>query len=1627
MSTATVEQARVIHAVPGRMRIHLPGLASGQSWAVAARLRKLPGVERAQVSDTTQNALLHYDTRTTTENALRDQISQVMSTADFAGPSPAERQETSGWRTPQLRITPVPPRSSVIRDRRGNTSRVRIPVRGIDRNPLLARRVTEHLERQPGVVRALASPLTGRVLVEFTEHETDVDSLIANISGLDLPDLPDEDDPAHPADTAPLIQSSTRTAAALAGFGILAARRITSTGDLIVSRNAATQTANVISIMRGFPVIRNGARQLLGRNVADIAFTVPNLVALALSDNPLGLTVTGLESLRLLTEVIGRRRAWQRLESRAANLSEAQPGKIIHLETGERVPLDADIVEGTGTALDRNGLPVAVTPGAHVEAGAKLFGGPFALRLKAGKAFTTSSRPAPLKASLYDQYVQSASLLSLGFATLTGIFTRSLARMVQALVLVSPRTAIIGMEAANLDATARIARAGGIVIGSRAEREIRRPDVLLLDGARLLVDSYEIASALPLSEGADTAELVARAAAVARAAGSPWGNAFRASPAEPATNGVFDGTVASADAGGERYAISPVVDWQHIPAAVRLQQGTHLLLELRGDRQGRLAVFLLRPKLARGATDLAQTCARLGVKVGILADSESLVAREIAHRARMPVIARGAVDAIRVLQENGAYIAFASDSAHAGEAFAACDLAIGVIEPRSQLPARADVLAPDLTALAAILDTGARRDASVRDSVGFSTISNGIGVAWGIQGIGINIATRGIYGTALATLADGWLRMRGGERPPSALEGIVEPHPERWGRLDIPEVLRTLHSSENGLTSAQAEQRRQITMPKSRRNMFLPALLEQMKSPLTVIIGGSAIASLVLGSAGNAAIIGVTVVGNALVAAWQEHRVGRATEALIHMGRARARVLRDGEPVTLAAGDLVPGDILLLTAGDTITADARVIQAQNLEVDESSLTGESLSVPKMADGGTDGGRVVLEGSGITMGSGRAVVVAVGRQTRMGATAAALAGGEMQQSAIGMRLSRMVWQTLPFAAVAGTIVSASGLLRGGAPLTELMLGATIVITALPEGLPVLAQIGEAGVAHRLAMHNALVRRLSAVEALGRVDVACTDKTGTLTEGHLALTLVANATEETTLPDELSSDLHNVLLVAALASPHPDDPASMAHPTDMAVIRGAQEAGLNGRLYAHRDAELPFDPVRAYAAALVQGRLCVKGAPETLITRCSSIYSDGETRPLEAEDRQRLIEQGQHLAARGLRILLAAEGSPDMPIDDLRDLVALGFIGISDPLRPNARDAVEKCREAGIRVIMLTGDHPATARAIAREAGLLDGSGGVLTGAEIAELHNGELDQRLEHASVIARATPLDKLRIIESLQRHHHTVAMTGDGVNDAPALRLADVGVAMGKGGTEVARQTADVVLVDDDFSTLVGALVEGRSYWHNVRRALGLLVGGNLGELGMLAGASVIGLASPVSARQILGVNMITDILPGIAVALQQPENHDLAALSREGESALGAPLRNDIMRRASITALPSLAATLAAWTVGGPAQASAVAYSSMVTTQLIQTLEAGHTDEGWNGPMVSAVVGSGGILAATLAVPTLRNFFGLAIPSPFGWAVTVGATGASFALSRLFSSGVRVRPAQVRPRLPLLPAPAR
>jgi cation-transporting P-type ATPase I len=1595
----------IVHSSRGRLRVHLPLWTGKGERQIERQLVRLPGVRSVQASSLTGNVLLRYDPTRTNAGTLLAEARALRLCA--SPPDVVALSEKAN----------LPP---VVTEGSSKEGRARIAVRGLDRNPRFSRSVVQML-RQRGV-RAWAKPLTGHVLVEYDSYEHVLKGLIAMVARVELPALPGEDRPEHPLDPMPLWQGVLRAVCCALGLGFITIRQLRQPSVTMSTGHGGTETiAGIINLLHGVPTVKHHVNGWIGKDSAELLLDAVGIFTMTLSGFSLGLIVTGLEALILLDEVTARRAAWRRYEDNLDGSAGLDPGGVARLEAGATVPHAAEVIEGTGTALDQDGLPVPLSPGAIAPAGAVLSGGPFVLEIKGGNEFEPQPRPVPSPRDIYDDYRRVGGFLAMCYVAFTAVRTLSIVRTFEAALLMNPRTAVIAEGTANLAAAARALRAGTTVIGTRSDRPIRLPHVLLLDGSRLLSDGLEIAEVCTPNPAVLASEVLAVAAIISAAAGSPWGNPFPKARGAIVSGGEYNGLWATATVDGYRYSLGPPEDLDRIPAefwSKHIPSRGGYLLELRNDdEQASFGLIALRPKISGGTNRLVEVARRLGVKVKLLCRAVSLPVKVAARRAEIEILlCDNAAEAIRQKQRQGALVAFVSDNSGAAEAFAACDFAIGIGSARSgEFPARADVLAPDLRGVADLLETGRKRDRAVRDGVHLSVVANMIGATLGLRpnGLGVERASLAVYLTAISLMGAVSFRLRGGHRPTLSLAHLSDPRPERWARRSLEDVLRTLHATEHGLSSAEAADRRPTRSSHSSGDQLLISIRNQVTTPITGVLGAGACLTLVLGQPLNTALLAITTTLNVAVGVWQEREVGKAAEAIQRLSAGTARVLRDRRTVHIRATDVVAGDIVLLGPGDRVSADARMLSAAGLEVNEAALTGESLPVPKGPDEFTDFGRIVLEGSDVVVGTGRAVVVAVGRQTRLGATAAALNVGRQEYSPMGQRLSKILQIALPLSAAGGVAAGIAGLLYGGAAAGQLAVGVTTALSAIPEGLPLMAGVGQAGVANRLAARGVLVRRIAAVEALGRVDVACTDKTGTMTEGRLALRLVADLNTEVYLPGTLPEGLRQLLLTAALASPHPDAPDAVSHPTDLAVVRGAVEAGLTSEVKAPRLAEIAFDSARAFHASVVPGRLCVKGAPEKLIPRCSRVRKSNQELagsgfvdlPIDAARRNDLLDRVTGFAERGLRVLLVAEGPQATSPDDPHGLTVLGFVAISDPLRAGVPEAVRRCQLAGIRVIMLTGDHPATAKSIAREAGLLQpGNDRVLRAADMAELDPEELDEALKGVAVIARAAPLDKLHVIESLRRCGHIVAMTGDGVNDAPSLRLADVGVAMGQGGTEVARQASDVVLIDDDFATLVEALVEGRGFWRNMRIALGLLLGGNAGELGVIVGASLMGFGPPLSTVQILLVNLLTDALPALAVVLQRPQNRDLAELAREGLSALDSGLRRDVLRRGLATAVPTLGSYLFMQSTGDPAQASAVAFASVVATQLAQTLDAGRVQGAISRSVINAVGVSAGLLGTSIALPPLRNFLGLTMPSRLGW----GAIGASTVFAVLISRAI-------------------
>src|SRR5581483_3279274 len=830
----------------------------------------------------------------------------------------------------------------------------------------------------------------------------------------------------------------------------------------------------------------------------------------------------------------------------------------------------------------------------------------------------------------------------------------------------------------------------------------------------------------------------------------------------------------------------------------------------------------------------------------------------------------------------------------------AADCGIGIHEAGDAAPWGADIIATGLHDAAFLVEACEGARAASRWSARTATLGASLAAFLAFRplpGTGLRVGTA-VNGAALVTMA-------GTTRAAMALAQRPRPlprDPTPWHALDPRAALERTGSSLDGLDPAEAARRpaRQGAVPAPLR--LARDMADELVNPLTPILAVGAGLSLVTGAAIDAAMVGGVVVLNAVIGGVQQFRADEAFAALERVGARRAIVRRGGEESVVDAESLVPGDVVRLRAGDAVPADLRILSTEWLEVDESSLTGESLPVTKDAEPTfaltlADRTSMLYDGSSVAAGEALAVVVATGSATE--ARRAVAAGQQAPATGVEARLQHLTALTVPISIGAGAVTVAAGLLRRQ-PFGQLAAGAvSLAVAAVPEGLPLLSSVAQLSAARRLARHGILVRNPRAIEALGRVQVMCVDKTGTVTEGRLSLNCVAflEGTEE--VLDDLSELGRKLLRAGLRATPKPPPAGRLPHPTDAAVADAAERAGIDAR-HGYDDweriDEMPFEPGRGFHATLAQRAgqliLSVKGAPEIVLPRCTH-WDDGSSggpAPMTDGDRARATETLQALTRRGLRVLCVArrtagpsgshrldQGAAPCPPGERRDLdderiqnlIFLGFLAIADPVRPTAAEAVRHLQAAGVSVVMITGDHPSTAEGIASELGLLNGHP-TLTGADLDELDDGELAERLPGVSVFARVTPAHKVRIVRALQQAGSVVAMTGDGANDAPAIRLADVGIALGHRSTEAARDAADLVVLDDRIEVLVDAVAEGRGMWVSVRDAVALLVGGNLGEIGFTVGGTLLGGRAPLNPRQLLLVNMLTDVAPAMAIAVQ-------------------------------------------------------------------------------------------------------------------------------------------------------------
>jgi Ca2+-transporting ATPase len=814
-------------------------------------------------------------------------------------------------------------------------------------------------------------------------------------------------------------------------------------------------------------------------------------------------------------------------------------------------------------------------------------------------------------------------------------------------------------------------------------------------------------------------------------------------------------------------------------------------------------------------------------------------------------------------------------------------------------------------------------------------------------------------------------------------------------------------------------------------------LFAQFSNALVLILFVAIGLSLAVGHAVEAVVIAVIVVFSVALGFFQEFRAEKALEALRLMASPDATVVRGGRERDIPSREVVSGDLITLGVGDVVPADGRLVEGSNLQIDEAALTGESTPAGKVTDPLPDEGvsvgdrkNMVFASTAVTYGRGRAIVVATGADTEVGKIGALLRSVESSETPLEANLRR-VGRTLAWGAGAVVLlVTGLGFLQGRSLVEMLIFGIALGVAVVPEALPAVVTISLALGARRMVRRNALIRRLPTVETLGSVTVIAADKTGTLTTAEMTVREIHVAGESIQVSgvgyEPKGSFLRGGTEVAPggamlelLECGALSTDAQLAEeadtgrwrvrgdPTEGAIVVAAAKAGcwkpaIEARL--PRTSEIPFSSERKRMTTLhdgPEGRLAIsKGAPEVVLASCEAVRTSTGESALDDRAREQIVAAAQVMSGEAMRVLAVARKRGGGPTQAEEGMTFLGLVGLIDPPRPEAKAAIETCFQAGIRPIMITGDHPLTARAIAGELGLLR-SGGVVTGVELEQMDDAELDRRLGEIDVYARVSPADKLRVVTAFQRGGEVAAMTGDGVNDAPALKKADVGVAMGVGGTDVAKGAAAMILTDDNFASIVAAVEEGRSIFDNIKKYLMYLLSSNVGEIVLMAAAVALGLPLPLTAVQILYVNLATDGLPALALAVDPSAKDLMRRRPRKAEAGIFTrPVTVLILLGGTWSAFVNI--TLFTWALasGQPfARAVTMTFVSLVLIQFFKAysfrserhsiLEKPFENRWLNW----AILWELGLLVLVIYVPFLQRAFGTYALSAADWAVVLAA----------------------------------
>ncbi|MFI7497341.1 HAD-IC family P-type ATPase [Streptomyces sp. NPDC049687] len=1469
---------------------------------------------------------------------------------------------------------------------------VQIEVRRLGRPGTVdaARAMEAALREVPGVRRAEVNGVLGCVYVACGP-ETELESVLALVAAADA-DTPEPaaeaggegDEEGRGAGVRrasgpvgfPGAAGSALGAAVQLGAGVVAVG-VASVGNALRLRGLPPIVLSALQLLEATPRLREAVAARLGETTAEQGWAAANLLVTTLTFRPLGAAVSTVLAGARYTEAQARRRAWQDWAPRLA----AHEGTYRH---------------------------------------------------DAAPAYL---RPAPLPPGPGERYANLAVPVSLAAYGLTATGTLGHDRGLALLTAGTPRGPRFGRESFASSVARTLSDRGALVLRPEALRRLDRIDTVVLDARVLTGGGWTVGHMARLTP-----------------AGEPWGpDGDGDVPDGPGDDEIHARVHELIGAGewSERrgreaarqpsgWVLRPVADGGAGPA------GETAALAARWEEEGAQVVIVLRegtpvavaglvPQLHPLAHHLVRAAGECG-QVRLVGGPPGLH-RRFGLEEAVPTGHRRTAALVRSLQAEGHGVAVVT--ARAGRAFARADLGVGVLTGTRRVPWEAHVAAPpDVVHLLLSALPEARRVSVLCTRLEGAGALAASALTFLVPRPGAWARARLVNdGVTVAGITAGfWAGRRLHARPaPAAIERTP------WHAMTVRQVMTRLGTSSRGLDEAEAARRRQ-SEGRDRHDgpMTLAGrIVEELANPLTPVLAIGGGISAALGSVLDAVLIGGVLGVDALVGGVQRQRADAAAERLVEATSVQARVRRadGGEPVEVPAEQLVRGDVIELRAGDAVPADCRVVRATGLEADESSLTGESLpvaksSAPNAARAVADRTSMLYQGTTVAAGHALAVVVATGTATEAGGAAEAAPEEGPPESGVERRLKALGRWFLPMSVAAGAVLFAVDLLRRRPLGAALGSAVSLCVAAVPEGLPFVATVAELAAARRLSARDTLVRSASTIEALGRTDVLCFDKTGTLTEGRISLQQVSDGLERRP-PDRLTPALRRVVATAALAGP-PGPASGLAHPTDRAIAAGVELLGASPARAAglasddwERVTELPFEPGRGFHAVLGRSggraRIVVKGAPEVVLARCDRVRRDGDTEPFDDGVRQAIEAEVDRLARQGLRVLAVADHvmAPDAPQDDgalarladvsdenLDGLCLLGLLGLADPVRATAAESVNRLARAGVRIVMVTGDHPSTAAAIAREL-QPDREPRLMTGAELDALDDDALTGALPDVTVFARVTPAHKVRIVGALRSAGRIVAVTGDGANDAPAIRIADVGIALGSRATPAARSAADVVVTDDRIETIVDAIVEGRAMWASVRKALGILLGGNVGEIVFTLATGLLTGGSALNARQLLLVNLLTDMLPALAIAARPPADDPDRLLAEGPEASLGAALTRHMRLRAVVTTAAAAGAWVVARATGTRGRADTVALVALVSSQLLQTLQ----DAGRDPLVAAAVVGSLATLAVVVSVPGLSHFFGSRPLGPAAWTIALVSAVASVLVPAVVR---RARPAR-------------